>query len=115
MRESVMGFVAGTLVGAFMGCATVLLFTPRTGRQMRNSISKEARRLATKAYKGFCRHAVDAARALVQDQRQIEHVFVEMGRCSQVGGIKKGYLLVKWACQSATPSESSWKVLVCDV
>jgi gas vesicle protein len=50
MRESLIRFVAGTLVGAAMGCATVLLFTPRTGRQVRNSISKEARRLATKAY-----------------------------------------------------------------
>jgi gas vesicle protein len=50
MRESMIGFVAGTLVGAVMGCATVLLFTPRTGRQVRDSISKEARRLATKAY-----------------------------------------------------------------
>jgi gas vesicle protein len=34
-----------------MGCATVLLFTPRTGREVRDSIGKEARRLATKAYK----------------------------------------------------------------
>jgi gas vesicle protein len=51
IRESVVGFVAGAFVGVAMGCATVLLFTPRTGRQVRDSLSKEARRLATKAYK----------------------------------------------------------------
>jgi gas vesicle protein len=50
-RESVVEFVAGALVGVAMGCATVLLFTPKTGRQVRDSITKEARRLATKAYK----------------------------------------------------------------
>jgi gas vesicle protein len=53
-RQSLVEFVAGILVGAAMGCTTALLFTPKTGRQVRDSLAKEARRLATKAYGSCC-------------------------------------------------------------
>ena len=44
-------FLAGLFVGAAMGCTTMLLFTPKSGRQIRDSLTKETRRLAAKAYK----------------------------------------------------------------
>lgn len=44
-------FLAGLVVGAAMGCTTILFFTPKSGRQVRDSLTKEARRLAAKAYK----------------------------------------------------------------
>jgi gas vesicle protein len=65
-RESFAEFVAGALVGAAMGCATVLLFTPRTGSQVRSSLTKEARRLATKAYKS-CGNLDDLREMMTSD------------------------------------------------
>lgn len=50
-RDSWSEFFAGLFVGAAMGCTTILLFTPKSGRQVRDSLAKEARRLAAKAYK----------------------------------------------------------------
>ncbi len=44
-KESLVGF----LVGAVLGTATVLLLTPKTGGQIRESLIKEARRLIVKA------------------------------------------------------------------
>lgn len=45
-----MQFLAGCLIGAAMGSATAFLLTPKRGRQIRDTLSQEARRLAAKAY-----------------------------------------------------------------
>ncbi len=44
-RESLAGF----LVGAVFGTAAVLLLTPKTGDQIRNTLVKEARKLMVRA------------------------------------------------------------------
>ena len=43
------GSLVGFLMGAVLGSAAVLLLTPRTGGQIRDTLVKEARRLCAKA------------------------------------------------------------------
>ncbi len=44
-----MKFLAGLLAGSFLGSAVALLLAPRSGRQLRDSIAHEAKRMAVKA------------------------------------------------------------------
>ncbi len=48
-RDNLMQFLVGLFVGTALGSAAALLFAPKTGRQLRESLSGEARRLAVKA------------------------------------------------------------------
>ena len=49
-RGNLVEFIAGICVGAAMGCTTMLLLAPKSGRQVRESLAREAQRLAAKAY-----------------------------------------------------------------
>ena len=48
-RKNAAEFLVGLLVGTAVGSMAALLFAPKTGRQMRESLAGEARRLAVKA------------------------------------------------------------------
>ena len=48
-RNNAVEFLVGLLVGTALGAMSALLFAPKTGRQMRESLAGEARRLAVKA------------------------------------------------------------------
>jgi gas vesicle protein len=48
-HKSFMEFLAGLLVGTALGASAAVLLAPKTGRQMRESLAEEARRLAVKA------------------------------------------------------------------
>ena len=41
--------LAGVLAGVVVGLAAALLVTPRSGREMRRSLSREAKRMAVRA------------------------------------------------------------------
>jgi gas vesicle protein len=51
-RNNGVEFLAGLLAGAFFGGAAVLLMTPRTGSQVRQSFLKEAWKILLKAADG---------------------------------------------------------------
>lgn len=44
-----MRFVAGLLFGSLFGATTAVLLAPSSGRQLRSSLSKEAKKLAVRA------------------------------------------------------------------
>lgn len=44
-----MNFVAGLLFGTLVGAATAVLMAPASGRELRGSLGKEAKKLAVKA------------------------------------------------------------------
>ena len=46
--NSLAEFLAGCLVGAAVGSATAFLLAPKTGRQIRDTLAHEARRLVAK-------------------------------------------------------------------
>ena len=44
-----MAFMAGLMFGTFVGAATAVLLAPSSGRQLRESLGKEAKKLLVKA------------------------------------------------------------------
>jgi gas vesicle protein len=56
-------FLAGLVVGAAIGAITALLFAPKSGREMRESLAEEGRKLRDRA--------VDEGRRLVERGQEL--------------------------------------------